>query len=129
MIIGSNPFCIGSFFKTKDGLPDALRSDLVYKFECSCNATYIGSTSRQFKVRFYEHLGISYRTKIPLNKPTNSAIRDHINKFDHNCSFENFKPLCASSDLSDLRILESLYILKMKPSLNDNKTACVLNIV
>ena len=48
---------ISSFFSTKDRIPDALRSNVVYHFNCaSCNASYVGQTTRHFDVRVHEHL-------------------------------------------------------------------------
>ena len=48
---------ISSFFSTKDKMPSALRSYVVYKFTCACcNARYVGETTRHYNVRVYEHL-------------------------------------------------------------------------
>ena len=42
-------FKIKNLFNVKDSLPDRLRTRVVYKFSCaSCNACYIGETSRHF---------------------------------------------------------------------------------
>ncbi|XP_063603275.1 uncharacterized protein LOC134779202 [Penaeus indicus] len=64
---------IGHFFKVKDKLPSLLCSSVVYKFTCSsCNAAYIGKTSRNLFIRADEHKGVSYRTGRPLGKPMDS---------------------------------------------------------
>ena len=50
-------FKIKSFFNVKESLPDRLRACIVYKLSCaSCNACYIGETSRHFSTRIHEHL-------------------------------------------------------------------------
>ena len=37
---------------------------IVYQYKCDdCNATYYGKTKRHFKVRIFEHLGISHLTE------------------------------------------------------------------
>ena len=45
-------FKIKNLFNVKESLPDRLRTRVVYKFSCaSCNACYIGETSRHFATR------------------------------------------------------------------------------
>ena len=52
-----NPFKIGTMFTLKDSIPDALKSNVVYKFSCAgCNACYIGETTRHLATRIKEHL-------------------------------------------------------------------------
>ena len=47
-------------------MPAELCSRIIYKFECeSCKDFYIGSTMKQSKVCFCQHLGISHRTIRP----------------------------------------------------------------
>ena len=54
---------IGSFFKFKDKVPQTLRSMVVYRYECgSCNAAYLGKTSRNLFMRIHEHRGYSFRS-------------------------------------------------------------------
>ena len=40
----------------KDPIPDQDKSCIVYKFNCSCEKSYIGQTSRNLKTRIKEHL-------------------------------------------------------------------------
>ena len=48
---------MGSFFSSKDMLPNALRSFLVYKFTCAgCQSCYIGETRRHLATRIKEDL-------------------------------------------------------------------------
>ena len=50
-------FKIGSMFSLKDSIPNALKSNVVYKFSCaSCNACYVGETTRHLATRIKEHL-------------------------------------------------------------------------
>ena len=67
-IIFKTPLCISSFFPNKDLLPPLHRSSLVYKYKCgSCNASYIGKTTRQTQVDV--HHGISSHTVISSIHP------------------------------------------------------------
>ena len=51
------PFKIGSFFSSKDRLPNALNSFVVHKFTCvECQSSYIGETRRHLATRIKEHL-------------------------------------------------------------------------
>ena len=64
-------------------------------------------------------MGRSVRTNRPLSKNPVSAIYDHAFKSGHAISKENFKIIDRHNNVSQLRLLESLYIFKTKPSLNE----------
>ena len=51
-------FKTGSYFRLKCSTPLSLMSNVVYKFNCSCDAdlSYIGMTTRHLSVRIGEHL-------------------------------------------------------------------------
>ena len=79
-----NDKSIGSFFKIKERLEPIFSSGIVYKYNCSsCNASYIGSTSRRLLVRISEHKGVSSRTGQISTTQSFSAIRDHCMEKDH----------------------------------------------
>ena len=40
----------------KDVLPIFQQSNLIYKFQCVCNTTYIGRTSQRLEVRIKQHV-------------------------------------------------------------------------
>jgi len=74
-------------------------------------------------------MGVSHRTNKPVNNPERSSIREHSIKTKHLIKLSNFSILQSfNSSLSDLHILESLYIHKNKPTLNDYQSAVKLNI-
>ena len=103
---------------------------MVYNYCCpDCNDRYIGSTTRNLKIRVSEHKGFSFRSGIQLTNPGISRIRDHSRKKDHLIREENFKIIFRASNKFDLRIAETLCILDQKPTLNSNDTAIKLNIV
>ena len=67
-------------------------------------------------------------TNNPLTTPEKSNILHHSLTTNHPITIENFKIL-ASCDKFDLRLLESLFIHKLKPSLNDQHSSTDLLIV
>jgi hypothetical protein len=127
-IVLINNFTIGSFFKFKDSLPPMSRSSVIYKYTCpSCGSTYVGSTSRTLSVRVAEHQGRSYRTGAPLASPAQSSIRSHTEQTcTSSVNINSFNIIDYASDSIRLRILESLHILKLKPSINDQNSASPL---
>ena len=75
-------------------------------------------TTRTLGVRADEHAGVSFRTGVPLTRPPHSAVREHLESCPASYDINNFKILASAAHESDLRILESLYIAKLKSSLN-----------
>ena len=125
-----NPYKLGNFFSYKDKISKGMRSSLVYKYCCArCASEYVGSTSRALATRVAEHAGRSYRTNRILTNPPNSNIYEHANNCDSPITLENFSILNSCNNISDLHILESLYIYKLHPVLNGSQSAVPLNIV
>ena len=126
---------IGSFFKIKDALPKSLQSSLVYKYSCpqsTCGSAYVGSSIRTLKTRALEHKGVSIYTGLPLasSSQKQSSIRAHSAQ----CSgvpvcLDHFDIIGSQKHEVDLRIMESLFILKMKPNLNEQNSAFPLKLV
>ena len=120
-------FTMQSLFRFKDKIPEKLQSSVVYHYKCRCcNATYIGKSKRQIRVRQFEHLGRSVRTNRPLGKPPFSAIRQHSESTDHPIYLDSFSVLSNRSKDVELSIVESLYIVKDKPSLCNNERSVEL---
>ena len=120
----TNQFTISSLLKKPKPRPFDLTSGSVYSFSCPrCNARYVGSSTRWLQHRISDHKGISIRTGYPLSTPMYSAIREHSETHDHAFTYKDFKILNTASFRTDLLILESLYISKMKPNLNNTTTA------
>ena len=101
-----------------------MQSCVIYKFCCASN---VGSTKHCLKIRVDEHSGVSSRTSRPLARPSQSAIRDHTLQCTDNIpNINSFNILCSASSINDLRILESIYIHKLKPNLNEMLSALPL---
>ncbi len=129
-IVFTNNFPIGSFFNIKDKISDTLCSHVVYRFSCpTCKSGYIGSASRNLKIRKCEHKGTSYRTQRQLMTPTISNIRSHSLKYDHAYGRNSTKILFKARDTFELRLAESLSIHKNRPTLNDHETAVQLQLL
>ena len=105
-------FKISSMFSIKDCIPFALKSFIVYKFECaSCNACYIGETYRHLSTRTREH----------LKTDKNSHIYKHIQ------SSENCKQSCDESCFPILDTASSKFSLKIKEDMHINWQKSELN--
>ena len=125
-----NNVSIGSLFRFKDVIPTACRSSVIYKFSCpSCQGTYIGSTYVRLYTRVCQHQGKSDRTGKHVASPVASSIRDHSLECDSPFSLDDFQIIDMERPCFRLRILESLYIFKEKPTLNDKSSAVKLQIV
>ena len=121
-IVFQSGFRIGNLFKFKDTVPVPLRSSLVYKYVCNrCNSVYIGKTSRHLSTRISEHLGVSYRTSVPLTNPPFSAIRNHINTNHSNYSISPSEFTIIDNAPTDFQLLkkESILIKQLQPNLNN----------
>ena len=79
-------------------------------------------------MRISEHNGRSFRTGNLLKVPGHSAIRDHAIKCSKSVRTEDFKILGSEKNSVQLRMLESLFIKDLKPSLNDMNSAFPLVI-
>ena len=129
-IVLRNSFSIGSLFRFKDLVPKASRSAVIYKFSCpSCGGTYIGSTYVRLYSRVCQHQGRSDRTGRTLASPVASSVRDHSMECDTPFSINDFQIIDRERGKFSLRILESLYIFKTKPSINDKSSAFKLNVI
>ena len=127
-LIFSNSFTVGRLFPYKDRIPVSVRSNVVYKYTCgSCQATYIGESSRHYRTRVSEHCGISPRTGLRLTKP-NSNIYKHFEEKDHEILRENFSIMSYHSPW-ELKVAESIAIHEIKPNLNGTVASVELNIL
>ena len=95
-----NKFKIDLIFNFKDKRPLAMRSSLVYKFNCArCASEYVGSTIRTLHTRVAEHTGRSFRTGSLLTVPPHSNIRQHALSCVIPVPIDNFKVMVTPSFL------------------------------
>ena len=128
-IVFTNKNTIGSLFRFKERLPMGLLSSVIYQFCCAqcASGTYVGSTTRALHMRIAEHMGRSFRTGRVIQS-SKSAIRDHAEQGCNSINVKDFKVLGHQKNDVHLRILESLYILRSKPTLNGMQSAFPLRI-
>ena len=100
-----------------------MESCAIYEYNCDCcQRSYIGSTMLQMFIRVHKHKGTSFRTNRHLSKPAFSEIRSHCTSNDNPLKSANSSVIDKCNRL-DIRVLESLYIYKTKPHLNNYQTA------
>ena len=131
-IVLVNPYSIGSLFKFKDTVPKGLCSSLVYKFSCvknNCTSEYYGFTTRRLSTRVAEHRGTSARTGHLLVSPPFSSIRLHSEQCTCDVSLDSFEIVSSENSVLSLKILESLFIFKNRPSLNESSSSLPLILV
>ena len=75
-----------------------------------------------------QHLGKSPRTNRPVTVPAHSTPRNDCHENDHPLPLNDFKIIDSANNEHELRILESLYICKEKPSLNIDQSATPLSL-
>ena len=129
-IIFFNNFKLKSFVNHKEKLSLAHESMVVYSFCCPCcQLGYIGSSKRNLFQRYYDHKGVSCRSKRPLQNPMSSSIRQHCEDIcKTNFNLENFKILYRGNSEIEIRIAESMFIKKKKPELNHDDTSFPLKM-
>ena len=84
---------------------------------------------RTLHTRVAEHAGRSFRTGALLTSPPHSNIGAHAPSCSSPVAIDNFNILARGNSNIDVRILESLFIYKIRPDLNDSQSALLLNIV
>ena len=81
-----------------------------------------------FMLEFVSTLASLIRLVDLLTTPVHSAIRSHGQHCSADVSIENFS-IIGSATGFDLRILDSLHILKLNPPLNDMQSSFPLSLV
>ena len=127
-LIFVNNFSISSFFNYKDRVPPLVTSDLVYQYICpQCSEIYVGETSRHLETRISDHRGVSSRTGLPLANPK-SNIYSHFLNTGHPILRSSFK-IIHSNRNSSLKLVESIFIHKLKLSINGMQFSTPLRIL
>ena len=105
-----------NYFSFKDVVPEHLSSCQIYNFTCrSCNASYIGKTFWQMKVRVSENQGVSPRTGKHLKGKMSTSVRDKMLDCNHLVARNDFKVLGRVSNHWLPQIKEHLYIKRDRP--------------
>ena len=110
--------------KFKDVIPINLSSHIIYHFKCpSCNAGYIGETRAYFKVRGFQHLGVSEWTGRPLTGGNPTAVTKHFRSKKCGGSLEDFSIIGREHDFHLRLLKESLFIKLHDYELNKQQSS------
>ena len=119
----------------KDKLPIFKQSNLIYKFVCRCNSTYIGMTCQHLEVRVRQHIPrslLSGRLISGHSQAMDSAIGEHLLTINsRRTSYEDdcFSVLHRARDKFHHKFLEAIYISMNRPSLCRQLNYHTLNIL
>ena len=91
---------------------------LIKWCEFNCEKAYIGKTIRHFCTRKEEH-----RTD------KESSVFKHIQETDHEMDWDEMKILDSARDDYRLRLKEMMYINKLKPQLNVQKSSQMFSLL
>ena len=110
-----SPNKMGKYIKVqKDICPHTSKSNVLYKISCNnCDASYVGQTGRQLKIRITE-----YRNHIRHKTSVRSVITEHKLQCNHDFQWDNIKILDEEPCYRKRLISEMFYIKKQKNSLN-----------
>ena len=113
-----------SFLRFKDRIPEYLKSHFVYEFKCnSCNAVYIGVSTRHYCTRKGEHFRKSEFTGKHMESRAKTSVYSHFEKHGHwGNNDESFSLLAVNPFVSEfvLQLQESILIARDKPPINEN---------
>jgi len=101
--------------QAKDRLPDMTKSNVIYQFTCNtCKLQYVGRTERRLEDRVREHTRLN-----PSLKAVKSSIAEHLINTGHSYQRDEcFTILHQTHNRRLLKIIEAIYISKLKPKLN-----------
>ena len=88
------------------------KNNVVYKFNCKCDKTYVGQTKRPLNIRRKEH-----KNNIKLNKKYHNVISKHILENENNISllgifWDDFKIVHQEKNFQKKAIAEIVFIKK-----------------
>lgn len=129
-VIFKSQFRMSNMFQFKDKIPFNIRSFVVYQFKCSsCNASYIGETTRHIKVRMCEHLAKSFCTENDMKPDTtkSTSVTKHCHLTNkHKNDYSSFKVIGQAENEFHLKIKESLLVQRNRPSINKQEDSIPL---
>ena len=109
------PFKVADMFNVNDPIPKFLKSFVVYKFVCpSCNACYIGETTRHLSTRIKEHLETNKKFLIFAHLVNNETCKLLSTE---NC----FEISDSASTPFKSKLKEAMHLIWKKTSLNKYK--------
>ena len=118
----------------KDVLSPHHINSVIYKYTCSCSTDYVGRTFNRIDLRIRQHLPdpiLNLRLKRrQVANTSGSSIAEHmINSRECVADFnvDRFSILSRSNSLFHLKVLETLYVRSLQPSLCKQRD-CLLGL-
>ena len=121
----------------KDVLPPQHINSVIYKYKCSCGSDYVGRTSNRLDLRIRRYLPgriLNLRLiRVQLANTSGSSIAEHmINSRECAADFnvDRFSILSRSHSLFHLKVLETVYVRYLQPSLCKQRDCLMgLNVI
>ena len=115
----------------KDVLPPHHFNSIIYKYTCSCGSDYVGRTSNRLDLRIRQHLPARIlnlrHIRGLLANASGSSISEHmINSRECVADF-NVDRFSRSHSFFHLKVLETLYVRSLQPSLCKQRD-CLLGL-
>lgn len=104
------------FASLKDKTPAHLQSHLVYEIKCTCNAVYVGQTTRRLERRLYDH-----KYHAGKGSEHHSAMCKHMIDTGHQPLFDDTLVLRRERNKNKLDVIEMIEI-KKRPSCINKQT-------
>ena len=117
----------------KDVLPPHHINSVIYKYTCCCGSDYIGRTSNQLDLRIKylpaRILNLKHKRGQLANISRSSISKHMINSRECVADFnvDQFSILSQSHSIFHLKVLETLYVRSLQPSLCKQRD-CLLGL-
>ena len=118
-LIFFNSNTVQRFFPHNDKIPESMRSNIVYEYECGiCHSPCYGESIRHLKL-VLRNCGFSSRTGLSLTSRIESNIYGHFSKTGHAILPEYFEVVQLVKQQNELKMAENIDIHRFKPTLNE----------
>ena len=129
--------CTAFVSMCKDVLPPHHINSVIYKYTCSCGSDYIGRTSNRLDLRIKQHLpahilNLELKRGQLANTYGSSIAEQMINSRECVADFnvDIFSILSRSHSIFHLKVLETLYVRSLQPSLGKQRDYLLgLNVI
>lgn len=108
------------FTNTKAKIDNENKSGIIYQIPCgSCDAIYVGETSKKLSTRKRQHLNDYKNISYPTGK---TSLINHTLETSHKFNYDGMQILDFETNRKKREMLESTYILALSPRSINRKT-------
>lgn len=104
------------YSKIKYKVPKEKETNLIYKINCECGATYIGETKQYLQKRMQQH-----KSNVKLKQTQITALAKHAIEENHKFDFENPQILDREQNYNKRLISEMIHIVKDRNAINNKR--------